>query len=63
MKVHSLKLNFYRSLGIDIQQDVSTGEYNRAIIRNASRGDVNVVDVDERRKNGSLHPRLFWDTL
>ncbi|CZT18846.1 related to Probable kinetochore protein spc24 [Ramularia collo-cygni] len=57
-----LKLQFYRSLGIDATQDLSTGEYNRAIIRNSARGDVNVVNVDGTMGQ-SFYSNMFWDSL
>jgi kinetochore protein Spc24 len=59
---YRLKLQFFRSLGIDATQDPKTGEYTRAIIRNSNRGDVNVVNVD-----GKMPPNftanMFWDAL
>lgn len=57
-----LKLSFYRSLGIDISQDASTGEYNRAVIRNSTRGDVNVVNVDGTMGT-SFYSNMFWNSL
>ncbi|KAK0939131.1 putative kinetochore protein spc24 [Friedmanniomyces endolithicus] len=57
-----LKLQFYRSLGIDVSRDATTGDYNRAVIRSTSRGDVNVVNVDGKL-SGSFYANLFWDSL
>jgi kinetochore protein Spc24 len=57
-----LKLQFFRSLGIDATQDPKTGEYTRAIIRNSNRGDVNVVNVDGKM-TPSFTANLFWDAL
>ncbi|KAI7534567.1 hypothetical protein KC331_g12494 [Hortaea werneckii] len=57
-----LKLQFYRSLGIDASQDGMTGEYNRAVIHNTARGDVNVVNVDGKM-NRSFYANMFWDSL
>jgi kinetochore protein Spc24 len=57
-----LKLQFYRSLGIDAVRDAETGGFKRAVIRNAERGDVNVVELD-----GKLSERervdAFWESL
>lgn len=60
--MRSLKLQFYRSLGIDVSQDSITGDFNRAVIRNTSRGDVNVVNVDNKLSR-SFYAKLFWDSL
>lgn len=60
--IDSLKLQFYRSLGIDASQDDTTGEYNRAVIHNTARGDVNVVNVDGKI-NRSFYANMFWDSL
>ncbi|EMC96439.1 hypothetical protein BAUCODRAFT_122443 [Baudoinia panamericana UAMH 10762] len=57
-----LKLQFYRSLGIDASQDPATGEFNRAVIRNTARGDVNVVNFDNKISR-SFYANMFWDTL
>ncbi|KAK1041148.1 putative kinetochore protein spc24 [Friedmanniomyces endolithicus] len=57
-----LKLQFYRSLGIDVSRDATTGDYNRAVVRSTSRGDVNVVNVDGKL-SGSFYAKLFWDSL
>lgn len=39
-----------------------TGEYNRAVIHNTARGDVNVVNVDGKM-NRSFYANMFWDSL
>lgn len=57
-----LKLQFYRSLGIDANQDASTGEYNRAVVRNSAKGDVNVVNVDGTMGK-SFYANMVWDSL
>jgi kinetochore protein Spc24 len=61
-RAHRLKLSFYRSLGIDAKQDTATGEYTRAVIRNAGRGDVNVVNVDSAMGPG-FYPNMVWNSL
>jgi len=57
-----LKLQVYRSLGIDVSQDPNTGVFNRAIIRNPAKGDVNVVNVDSKVER-SVYANVFWDSL
>ena len=57
-----LKLQFYRSLGIDVSQDAATGDFNRAVIRNTTRGDVNVVNVDGKLSR-SFYANMFWDSM
>ncbi|KAK4541829.1 hypothetical protein LTR36_007361 [Oleoguttula mirabilis] len=57
-----LKLQFYRSLGIDVAQDSVTGDFHRAVIRNTARGDVNVVNVDGTLDR-SFYANMFWDGL
>ncbi|KAK3715754.1 putative kinetochore protein spc24 [Vermiconidia calcicola] len=66
-----LKLHIYRSLGISANQDPSTGEFNRAVVRKAStpegsdssgKGDVNIINVDGKL-NRDFYRSLFWDAL
>lgn len=57
-----LKLQVYRSLGIDVSQDANTGTFNRAVIRNPAKGDVNVVNVDGK-VDRSFYANMFWDSL
>lgn len=52
----------YRSLGIDVSQDANTGVFNRAVIRNPAKGDVNVVNVDGK-VDRSVYANVFWDSL
>ena len=54
-----LKLQFYRSLGIDARRDEGTGDFKRAIIRNGERGDVTVLDLKDDR----VDVNAFWDAL
>ncbi len=35
--IYRLKLKLYRTLGIDVEADGTTGEYNKAVIRNAAK--------------------------
>ncbi len=57
-----LKLQVYRSLGIDVSQDANTGVFNRAVIRNPAKGDVNVVNVDGK-VDRKVYADMFWDSL
>jgi kinetochore protein Spc24 len=57
-----LKLQVYRSLGIDVSQDAQTGAFDRAVIRNSAKGDVNVIRVDGKVDRG-IYANMFWDSL
>jgi kinetochore protein Spc24 len=57
-----LKLKLYRTLGIDVEVDGTTGEYNRAVIRNAAKGDVHVVNIDPKFSR-HFYTNYFWRTM
>ncbi|OAL47480.1 kinetochore protein-like protein spc24 [Pyrenochaeta sp. DS3sAY3a] len=57
-----LKLKLYRTLGIDVEADATTGEYNKAVIRNAAKGDVHVVNIDPKFSR-HFYTNYFWRTL
>ncbi|KAG4437560.1 putative kinetochore protein spc24 [Cadophora sp. M221] len=57
----SLKLKVYRGLGIDIERD-EDGEYSKAIIRNARKGDVNIVNIDSKFSR-FFYANYFWQQL
>ncbi|KAF2837214.1 Spc24-domain-containing protein [Patellaria atrata CBS 101060] len=57
-----LKLKVYRCLGIDVEADPATGEYNKAVIRNANRGDVHVVNIDPKFSRW-FYANYFWGTM
>jgi kinetochore protein Spc24 len=57
-----LKLKVYRMLGIDVEPDAETGLYNKAVVRNASRGDVHVVNIDPKFSR-YFYADYFWGTL
>jgi kinetochore protein Spc24 len=57
----SLKLKVYRGMGIDIEKD-SDGEYSKAIIRNARKGDVNIVNIDQKFSR-FFYANYFWQQL
>lgn len=58
----SLKLKVYRSLGIDIEREKESGEYTKAIIRNGKKGDVHVVNMDNKFSK-FFYSNYFWQTL
>lgn len=58
-----LKLAFYRSLGIDVEEpEQAGGEYTRAVVRNSDRGDVNVLEVDGSRSKRH-YANIFWESM
>ncbi|KAL9641193.1 MAG: hypothetical protein Q9204_000238 [Flavoplaca sp. TL-2023a] len=56
-----LKLKVYRCLGIDADPN-STGSYNKAIIRNAQRRDVHVVNIDTKFSR-FFYADYLWQAL
>ena len=56
-----LKLQVYRSLGINVETD-KAGNYNKAIIRNAQKGDVHVVNIGPQNSD-SFYANYLWDKL
>lgn len=59
--IRRLKLKVYRSLGIDVETD-ATGVYNRAVIRNAQKGDVHVVNINTKFSR-HFYANYFWQTM
>ena len=57
-----LKLQVYRSLGIDVSQDATTGDFNRAVLRNYAKGDVNIVNVNDN-VGKKFYADMFWESL
>ncbi|KAF2456231.1 kinetochore protein-like protein spc24 [Lineolata rhizophorae] len=58
-----LKLKVYRSLGIEVEQDEATGEYNKVILRNAQKGDARVVNIEHGKFPRSFYANYFWQNL
>ncbi|KAI5779237.1 Spc24 subunit of Ndc80-domain-containing protein [Geopyxis carbonaria] len=56
-----LKLKVYRSLGIDVQED-GAGGYNKAVIRNPNKGDVHVVNI-ENKFSPFFYANYFWNVI
>ena len=57
-----MKLKLYRTLGIDVEADPTTGEYNKAVIRNSTKGDVHVVNIDPKFSR-HFYTNYFWRTM
>ncbi|KAF2205747.1 kinetochore protein-like protein spc24 [Delitschia confertaspora ATCC 74209] len=57
-----LKLKVYRTLGIDVEADPATGQYNKAVIRNTAKGDVHVVNIDPKFSR-HFYSNYFWRTM
>jgi kinetochore protein Spc24 len=62
LTMHRLKLKVYRTLGIDVEADATTGQYNKAVIRNAAKGDVHVVNIDPKFSR-NFYTNYFWRTM
>jgi len=56
-----LRLWLYRSLGIELGQD-EAGNYNKATINNAKKGDVHVVNIDPKFSRW-FYADYFWQTM
>lgn len=57
----SLKLKVYRGLGVEIERD-EDGEYSKAVVRNGRKGDVHVVNMDNKFSR-FFYANYFWQTL
>jgi kinetochore protein Spc24 len=57
-----LKLKVYRMLNIDVEPDKQTGLYTKAVVRNAQKGDVHVVNIDPKFSR-YFYANYFWNTL
>ncbi|KAF3042314.1 kinetochore-associated Ndc80 complex subunit spc24 [Didymella keratinophila] len=58
----TMQLKLYRTLGIDVEADPTTGQYNKAVIRNAAKGDVHVVNIDPKFSR-HFYTNYFWRTM
>lgn len=56
----SLKLKVYRGLGIELERD--NGEYSKAVIRNSRKGDVNIVNLDNKFSR-FFYANYLWQQL
>jgi kinetochore protein Spc24, fungi type len=57
-----LKLKVYRSLGIEAERDVESGEYVKAVVRNGGKGDTHVINMDNKFSK-YFYANYFWQTL
>lgn len=57
-----LKLKVYRLLNIDVEPDAETGLYTKAVIRNTQKGDVHVVNIDQKFSR-YFYANYFWNTM
>ena len=57
-----LRLQVYRSLGIDVERDEKDGDFNKAVVRNDRKGDVHVINID-RKFSRFFYANYFWQTL
>jgi kinetochore protein Spc24 len=57
----TLRLKVFRGLGIDLERD-EKGAYGKAIVRNGRKGDVCVVNIDEKFST-FFYANYFWDSL
>ncbi len=56
-----LKLKIYGSLGIDMEAD-STGTYNKVVIRNIRKGDMQVVNIDQKMSK-FFYSNFMWQSM
>ncbi len=56
-----LKLKIYGSLGIDMEAD-STGTYNKVVIRNIRKGDMQVVNIDQKMSK-FFYSNFIWQSM
>jgi kinetochore protein Spc24, fungi type len=57
-----LKLKVYRSLGIEAERETEGGEYCKVVVRNGRKGDVQVINMDNKFSK-FFYANYFWDTL
>ncbi|KAI5301683.1 kinetochore-associated Ndc80 complex subunit spc24, partial [Ascosphaera pollenicola] len=56
-----LRLKIYRCLGIDAEAD-ENGNYNKAVVRDSRKGDVHVVNIDQKFSR-FFYANYFWQTM
>jgi len=57
-----LKLKVYRSLGIEADKDEQTGEFAKVVVRGKGKGDVQVINLDQKFSK-FFYANYFWQTL
>jgi kinetochore protein Spc24 len=55
-------LKVYRSLSIEAERDHEGGEYCKAVVRNGRKGDVHVINMDNKFSK-FFYANYFWSTL
>ncbi len=58
-----LRLQVYRSLGIEVERGEKDGEFNKAVVRNDRKGDVHVINIDRKFSRFFTRQLLLADTL
>ncbi len=58
----TLKLKVYRGLGVDVEKDRESGEYSKAVIHNGRKGDVNIVNLDNKFSR-YFYANYFWQQM
>ncbi|GAB7365231.1 hypothetical protein MBLNU230_g6317t1 [Neophaeotheca triangularis] len=58
-----LKLQVYRSLGIEATHDQTSGDFTQAVVRNPAKGDVNVLDLEARKLRQGAYADEIWENL
>ncbi|KAF2817397.1 kinetochore protein-like protein spc24 [Mytilinidion resinicola] len=57
-----LKLKLYRMLNIDIEAEPATGIFNKVIIRQNSKGDSHIIDIDPKFSR-NFYSNYLWGRL
>lgn len=57
-----LKLKVYRSLGMECERESENAEYTKAVVRNSRRGDVHVINIDNKFSK-FFYANYLWDML
>lgn len=60
---YRLKLQVYRSLGIEASQDQASGAFNKAVVRNLVKGDVNVLELEAGKLRQGGYADEVWESL
>lgn len=57
-----LQLWVYHSLGIELQED-GTGSFSKAVVRNPTKGDVHVINIEPQRFPPEFYVEYLWKLL
>jgi kinetochore protein Spc24 len=61
-EISSLQLWVYHSLGIELQED-GTGSFSKAVVRNPTKGDVHVINIEPQRFPPEFYVEYLWKLL